>query len=373
LAGIYIHIPFCKQACHYCNFHFSTQLNNKELLLNALRKELLLRKSYLENQSINTIYFGGGTPSLLSEKELGNIVDAVFANFAVSKNAEITLEANPDDLSKEKLHELKNVGINRLSIGVQSFIERDLKEMNRAHSVSEAESSVKRAQDVGFENITIDLMYGLPHLTNEEWTQNVQTAIDLQVPHISSYCLTIEEKTALHHFVSKAQTTMVDDNTTEQQFLQLIEMLTANGFEHYEISNFSKDGFISKHNSAYWLGEHYLGLGPSAHSFNGINRSWNVANNAKYINAINKKEAFFEEEKLSQENKYNEYILTRLRTKWGVNTKDIEQRFPEFYNHFKNETEKLLSKGWIQQHEEIFTLSAKGKLFADKAAMELFI
>jgi oxygen-independent coproporphyrinogen-3 oxidase len=373
LAGIYLHIPFCKQACHYCNFHFSTQTKHINAFVDTLLKEITQRHSYLNDEKITTIYFGGGTPSLLSEQHLGHIFQSLETYFDISADTEITLEANPDDITKEKLQQLQRIGINRLSIGVQSFIERDLKEMNRAHSVNDAESSVKRAQDMGFENITIDLMYGLPHLSNEEWVQNVETAIHLQVPHISSYCLTLEEKTALNHLVNKGKTTMVDDSTTEQQFLQLIELLTANGFEHYEISNFAKEGFISKHNSAYWLGEKYVGFGPSAHSFDGENRGFNIANNSQYISKINQSETYFEIEKLTPENKYNEYILTRLRTKWGVNLDEVAQRFPEVLGHFENETKKLMAKHWIQYHHKIFTLSAQGKLFADKAAMELFV
>lgn len=369
MAGIYLHIPFCKQACHYCNFHFSTQTKHIDAFVDALVKEIQQRHSYLDEEKISTIYFGGGTPSLLSENHLGKLFDSINSNFNVNSGAEITLESNPDDLSKDKLEILNRVGVNRLSIGIQSFIERDLKQMNRAHSVTEADSSVKRAQDMGFENITIDLMYGLPRLSNVEWKENVQKAIDLQVPHISSYCLTLEEKTALNHFVSKGKIEMVGDETTEQQFLSLINMLQNNEFEHYEISNFAKEGFISKHNSAYWLGEKYLGLGPSAHSFDGKNRGSNLSNNPQYISKINNNESCFELEELTPENKFNEYIMTRLRTKWGVSLLELEQIFPQFNIKLTS----IMNKGWVKIDKEICTLTPEGKLMADQAALELFV
>ena len=369
MAGIYLHIPFCKQACHYCNFHFSTQTKQIDAFVDALVKEIQQRHSYINREKINTIYFGGGTPSLLSEYHLGQIFNQLEKYFDIQNDAEITLESNPDDISKEKLIALRNTGINRLSIGVQSFIERDLEQMNRAHSVQESDYSVKLAQDLGFENITIDLMYGLPQLSNAEWKDNVQKSIDLKVPHISSYCLTLEEKTALNHFVSKGKIKMVDDETTEQQFLTLIDMLQNNGLEHYEISNFAKEGFISKHNSAYWLGEEYLGLGPSAHSFDGENRGWNIVNNPQYISKINSSETYFEIEKLSPENKFNEYIMTRLRTKWGINLDEVAQLFPQFEFNY----DSILNNGWIEIDKEICTLTPKGKLMADQAAMELFV
>ena len=369
MAGIYLHIPFCKQACHYCNFHFSTQTKHIDAFVDALAKEIQQRHSYLSDKKINTIYFGGGTPSLLSEKHLSNIFKYLEKHFEISDNVEITLESNPDDISKDKLKSWWKLGVNRLSIGIQSFVERDLLQMNRAHSVQEADYSVKLAQDLGFDNITIDLMYGLPQLTNKEWEENVQKAIDLKVPHISSYCLTLEEKTALNHFVSKGKMQMVKDETTEQQFLTLIKMLENNDFEHYEISNFAKEGFISKHNSAYWLGEQYLGLGPSAHSFDGENRGWNIANNPQYIFKVNNSESYFEIEKLTPENKFNEYILTRLRTKWGINLEEVAQLFPQFNINLSS----ILNKGWIEIENEICTLTPKGKLMADQAAMELFV
>lgn len=369
MAGIYLHIPFCKQACHYCNFHFSTQTKHIDVFVDALIKEIQQRHSYLPDKSLKTIYLGGGTPSLLLEDHLKTIFNELENHFEIQKDVEITLEANPDDISKEKLKYWQQLGVNRLSVGVQSFIERDLEQMNRAHSVQEADYSIKLSQDLGYDNITIDLMYGLPQLTNTEWQDNVQKAIDLKVPHISSYCLTLEEKTALNHFVNKGKIKMIGDETTEQQFLTLIQLLQKNGFEHYEISNFTKKGFISKHNSAYWLGERYLGLGPSAHSFDGENRGWNISNNPQYISKVNNFETYFEIEKLSPENKFNEYILTRLRTKWGIDLKEVEHHFSDF----KLDLSPLLDKKWVKVDKEICTLTSKGKLLADQAAMELFV
>lgn len=344
-----------------------------DAFVEALLQEIQQRHTYISGKTINTIYFGGGTPSLLSEDHLGQIFDQIHRYFDVHNDAEITLEANPDDLSVQKLKEFQHVNINRLSIGVQSFIQRDLSEMNRAHSVSEAESSVKRAQDTGFSNLTIDLMYGLPQLTEIEWQNNVQKAIDLNVLHISSYCLTLEEKTALHHFVQKGKTTMVSDEVTEQQFITMINMLQNASFDHYEISNFAKEGFISKHNSAYWLGEQYLGLGPSAHSFDGEHRGFSISNNTQYISKVNKSEPYFEIEELTPENRFNEYILIRLRTKWGINLKEIKQRFPQFSSHIESELKKQVQLKYVRQQDSTYVLTQEGKLMADNISVALFV
>ncbi|MDX1545081.1 MAG: radical SAM family heme chaperone HemW, partial [Christiangramia sp.] len=287
MSGIYIHIPFCKQACHYCDFHFSTSTKKKSQLVEMLGRELVLRKNELDSEEIETIYFGGGTPSLLNKEELDQIFQTVFENFKVTENAEITLEANPDDLTQEKLKMLSESPINRLSIGVQSFFEEDLQLMNRAHNSDEALSSLKHAKRY-FDNISIDLIYGIPGQTNAQWKENLQTALDLEIPHISSYALTVEPKTALEKFIEKGKIKAVDDEQYREQFEILVSTLTTNGFEHYEFSNFGKPGYHSRNNMAYWMGRTYLGIGPSAHSFDGNSRKWNISNNTLYIKAIEK-------------------------------------------------------------------------------------
>jgi oxygen-independent coproporphyrinogen-3 oxidase len=374
MAGIYIHIPFCKQACHYCDFHFSTSLIYKDEMLAAIHKEILLQKSYLENQKIETIYFGGGTPSLLSADQISLLIAKIHETFEVINHPEITLEANPDDLGVEKLKDLRNTEVNRLSIGVQSFFDEDLKWMNRAHFAKEAESAIKRAQDFGLENITIDLIYGYPLLSDDKWKQNISKAIDFEIPHISSYSMTVEPKTALASFINKGKQKPMDDAQSANQFQILIEELISNGFEHYEISNFAKPNQYSKHNTNYWRGVNYLGVGPSAHSFNLETRQWNVANNAKYLAELLKDKIPFEIEKLSLENKYNEYIMTSLRTQWGVDLIKIEQDFSE--RQKKNLlacAEEYLDKDWLALADEKLILTMNGKLYADKIASELFI
>jgi oxygen-independent coproporphyrinogen-3 oxidase len=374
MAGIYIHIPFCKQACHYCDFHFSTSLIYKDEMLAAIHKEILLQKSYLENQKIETIYFGGGTPSLLSADQISLLIAKIHETFEVINHPEITLEANPDDLGVEKLKDLRNTELNRLSIGVQSFFDEDLKWMNRAHFAKEAESAIKRAQDFGLENITIDLIYGYPLLSDDKWKQNISKAIDFEIPHISSYSMTVEPQTALASFINKGKQKPMDDAQSANQFQILIEELISNGFEHYEISNFAKPNQYSKHNTNYWRGVNYLGVGPSAHSFNVETRQWNVANNAKYLAELLKDKIPFEIEKLSLENKYNEYIMTSLRTQWGVDLIKIEQDFSE--RQKKNLlacAEEYLDKDWLALADEKLILTMNGKLYADKIASELFI
>ena len=327
MAGIYLHIPFCKQACHYCDFHFSTSTQNQDNVVDAIIAEIELRQGYLKDKSIETIYFGGGTPSLLTQEQVKKLLDKIRIVYTVDQNAEITLEANPDDLNHIKLEQLKEAGINRLSIGIQSFIERDLSFMNRSHTKDQATKCVANAQALGFNNITIDLIYGVPNQTNEEWRNNLRQAISLNVQHISSYCLTVEPKTTLAHMVKKKQVLQVTDEVAEKQFKMLIETLAEDGFEQYEISNFAKDDFISLHNSNYWKGVEYIGLGPSAHSYNGTSRQWNVANNNRYMKSLETAQLDFEQEILTEEQKYNEYILTALRTKWGIDENEIIQRF----------------------------------------------
>jgi oxygen-independent coproporphyrinogen-3 oxidase len=374
MAGIYLHIPFCKKACHYCDFHFSTSPQYKEPMLKALRHELFLRKNYLGNQAIETIYFGGGTPSLLSANELQVLLGEIVDQFDVSSNAEITIEANPDDLNPQRVKELRQTLINRFSIGIQSFFEEDLRWMNRAHSAIEAQSSIKRVQDAGFENITADLIYGYPLLSNPKWEHNIQELIQLHIPHISSYAMTVEPATALSTFIKKGEQKAMDEGQSAAQFLILMEQLKEAGFEHYEISNFAKPGSYSKHNSNYWEGVSYLGIGPSAHSFNGESRQWNISNNAKYIDQIQNGKIPSEIEVLTKENRINEYIMTSLRTSKGMDLNKIKDQFGSDYaNEIKNNLEPLTEKNWILMNEELITLTTDGKLFADHIASELFI
>ncbi|HTN19413.1 MAG TPA: radical SAM family heme chaperone HemW [Pelobium sp.] len=374
MAGIYIHIPFCRKACHYCDFHFSTSLKYKDEMLESIHKEIKLQKSYLGNQQIETIYFGGGTPSLLSADEISKLIENIQANYEVVANPEITLEANPDDLGLSKLNDLKNTVINRLSIGVQSFFDEDLRWMNRAHVAKEAESAIKRAQDFGLENITIDLIYGYPLLSDEKWQSNIQNAVNFEIPHISSYSMTVEPKTALASFINKGQQKSMDDAQSARQFQYLIEELTTNGFEHYEISNFAKPGQYSKHNTNYWRGVHYLGVGPSAHSFNGESRQWNLANNAKYLAALERNEIPFDLETLTLENRYNEYLMTGLRTQWGVDLNKIERDYgAEQKSNLLAVADEYLDKNWLTLTANKLVLTQTGKLYADLIASELFI
>ena len=370
MAGIYLHIPFCKQACHYCNFHFSTSLRQKDEMVLAILKELELQRNYLQDESIKTIYFGGGTPSLLSERDLDFILKKINEIHEVTAEAEITLEANPDDLTLEKIKQLAESPVNRLSIGIQSFSEVDLKFMNRAHNSKEAIECIENAKKLGFENLTIDLIYGTPTMSDEQWEVNMQTAFDFGIPHLSCYCLTVEPNTALDHFVKNKKAQPVDDERAARQFERLIGRCSEEEYDHYEISNFGKKGWYSKHNSAYWLGEKYLGIGPAAHSFEGQSRQWNIAHNAKYITALKEGKLLSEKEELTSESRYNEYVMTSLRTIWGTDFNKIE---PTFQTHFLKEIEPYLQSDHVIKSEQKFLLTKKGKLLADKIAMELFI
>ncbi|MGB0886875.1 MAG: radical SAM family heme chaperone HemW [Vicingaceae bacterium] len=383
MAGIYIHIPFCKQSCSYCDFHFSTSFKYKSDLVNALVKELDQRKNDLSG-TINTIYFGGGTPSLLSGDELKLIVEAVYKNYAVANNIELTLECNPDDLSQQKLKELAGSGVNRLSIGIQSFNDDELKFFNRAHNSSEAESSIKRSQDVGFENITMDLIYGSPLLTDSVWLDNLKKVNDFGVPHLSAYGLTVEPKTKLEHQIKTGQFPVLDDDKMIAQFKTLIEKTAEFGLTQYEVSNFGKEGFYSQHNSNYWKGEEYLGIGPSAHSYlkssppgrglrGGSKRIWNVANNMKYIKALTNNQKFFEEEQIDEKTAFNEYVLTRLRTIWGVDVAYISTNFnSELNKHFNKEIAPYLNSAYLKTDKNKITLTQEGIFIADKITSDLF-
>jgi len=374
MAGIYIHVPFCRQACHYCDFHFSTSLKNKAAFLTALNKEIKFQKEYLGNETISTIYFGGGTPSLLSKNEIVGIFDELNNYFTIDRDAEITLEANPDDLTKSKLKELKQTPVNRLSIGIQSFFDEDLKWMNRAHSSHEAITSVQSSQEIGFTNINVDLIYGLPTLSDERWIKNLQTVFELPVQHVSAYCLTVEPGTALAYSIKSGKTKNVNEDQSSDHFGILLYEMNKNGFIQYEISNFGKENFYSKHNSNYWLKKRYLGLGPSAHSYNGNSRRWNVANNNKYIQSIEKKQVYFEEETLSPQNNYNEYVMTSLRTIWGIDLNYIKNNFSDSFSlFFIREAKKHIDNNHLLQADNKFFLTAAGKLFADKIASDLFV
>lgn len=372
MAGIYLHIPFCKQACTYCDFYFSTSLSTKDAVIGGIVKEIKLRKDYLTEKNIDSVYFGGGTPSLLSEGDLELIFQALREQFSLKQNTEITLEANPDDISPEKLKLWHKLGINRLSIGLQSFNNQELKWMNRAHTAEESVSSVKLAQDAGFDNITIDLIYGSKFQTLQSWEETLRKAIDLKTQHISSYNLTIENKTVLGVNYKRGKEPAVNDELSGNQFLTMVEELTKAGFIHYEISNFGKEGFFAHHNSNYWLQKHYLGVGPAAHSFNGISRQWNINNNPQYIKALKEGGVYFEREELSLEERYNEYILTRLRTIWGCDLEEIKNLFgTKTEEYFKQQVEKKIT--YLEEKDGIYTLKSSAKLLADGIASQLFI
>jgi len=372
MAGIYLHIPFCKQACHYCNFHFSTSLQRKSEMVSAIQQELELQKDYLKGEIIETIYFGGGTPSLLSQGDLEAIFASINQYYTVNKSVEITLEANPDDLTTEKLEILAASPVNRLSIGVQSFFEEDLNFMNRAHNATEAIECIQNAKNKGFFNLTVDLIYGSPTTSMERWQTNLQTIFDLKISHISCYCLTVEPKTALDHFVKTGKAEPVDEEQAAQQFEMLVEEMEKNGYDHYEISNFALPGCYSKHNSSYWLGKKYLGVGPSAHSFDGVSRQWNVANNAKYMTALAKNELPFEKEILTPTQQYDEYILTSLRTIWGCELNRISDFGEKFEKYFLKNVHPYLKNETVFEKEGYYFLTKNGKLLADKISMELF-
>ena len=372
MAGIYLHIPFCKQACNYCDFHFSTSLKYKDRLVDAMLHELRTQVAYIEGQTVETIYIGGGTPSLLSEKELDLIFNAIYSNYTITSKPEITLEANPDDLNLSKIKELGHSPINRLSIGVQSFFDRDLQFMNRAHSSYEAERAICSAQDVGIENISIDLIYGIPGLTHHDWKENLRKAFALDVPHLSSYALTVEKKTALEHAIRNGKVQALDDVQAAEQFEILLAETKANDYEQYELSNFCKDKKYSKHNSSYWTSENYLGIGPSAHSFNGYSRRWNVSSNGQYMKTISSGVDSFEEEVIGDNEQYNEYIMTGLRTIWGCDLKKVQAIGEKYFNHLLKESESYIEEGKLVIDSDIIRATDKGKFLLDKISSDLF-
>lgn len=375
MAGIYIHIPYCKKACHYCNFHFSTNSKNRQDFVSALLKEIVLQKNYLQGEPIQSIYFGGGTPSLLLAKEMEQIITSLYQNFIVETGSEFTLEANPDDINLEKLLQWKTLGINRFSLGTQSFFEEDLKWMNRAHSAQEAIQSIDLIQQAGFQNINIDLIYGYPLLSDEKWQKNLETFLQLNIPHLSSYCLTVEPKTALQKMLAAKKTDPINEEQTSNHFQQLMQFAATHGYEHYEISNFAKNQQYAKHNTAYWQGKKYLGLGPSAHSYNLYSRQWNVANNATYIKSLLQKSLLpFEVEILSEANQFNEYLMTSLRTKWGINKQHIRQQFAMVdYTNFEKNLKPHLENQTLIQEGDTITLSRQGKMIADAIISDLML
>jgi putative oxygen-independent coproporphyrinogen III oxidase len=373
MAGIYIHIPFCKQACHYCNFHFSTSLQTKDQFMQALLKEIGLQAGYLSGGLVETIYFGGGTPSLLNEAEIDSILGEINKFHRVDPGTEITFEANPDDIDPEKLKGWKSAGINRLSMGVQSFYEEDLRWMNRAHSAGQALNSIRAVQDAGFHNLTIDLIYGSPGLTDEKWQRNVEQATALSIPHLSCYALTVEPQTALASMISKKKSLPVQSDDQARQFLLLMDWMQASGYQHYEISNFAKPGMHSRHNSAYWSGAQYLGLGPSAHSYNGSTRQWNVANNYKYIQALQEGKLPFESEVLSVNDRHNEFLMISLRKSGGISKSDFKARFGDKDAEIlAKSVRKHVAGGTISEDDLGYRLTKQGKLFADGIAADLF-
>ncbi|OUS14277.1 coproporphyrinogen III oxidase [Nonlabens dokdonensis] len=373
MSGIYIHIPFCKQACHYCDFHFSTNLKYKAQIIDALCDELRFRESEYKNTSVQTIYFGGGTPSVLDIHEVEKILEVVDDHYQVNERAEITLEANPDDLTLEKIMELSKTRINRLSIGVQSFFEEDLKLMNRAHSAEEAQACIEEAVKY-FPNISIDMIYGIPGMSNDRWRENLYKAISLKIPHISSYALTVEENTALKSFIEKGIVPQVEDEVAQEHFNILLDVMQLHSFENYEFSNFGKQGFFSENNTAYWTGKSYIGIGPSAHSFDGKRRGWNISNNVKYMKAIQAGKLPMEIEELTLVDQYNEYIMTGLRTIYGVSLEKIERDYGvNFKDYLLKQAQEYLKDHLLYLDGDTLLVTRKGKFLSDGIASELFM
>ena len=374
MSGIYVHIPFCHQACTYCDFHFSTSLQSVDKMIASLEKEIILRKNYLHNEDVETIYFGGGTPSLIETSFINRLMKVIRKEYNVSTDAEVTVEANPDDLTIEKCEQLYSAGVNRLSIGIQSFSDADLKFMNRAHNSKQALTSVKNARLAGFKNISIDLIYGIKQSEPGQWENNLNMALNLGVEHLSCYALTIEPRTALADMIRKKKVAPPDDEKTISEFEKLMHKAAVGGFEHYEISNFARDKKYSKHNTSYWQRKKYLGIGPSAHSYNGMSRQWNVSNNQVYIRSLNENIIPFEIEELSESNKFNEYVLTSLRTIWGIDILFVESEFGQLRKgELLKQIQKFINEGMIISSGNNFILTKEGKFFADRIASEMFV
>jgi oxygen-independent coproporphyrinogen-3 oxidase len=373
MSTLYLHIPFCKQACHYCDFHFSTVKKTYQPVMAAMLRELDLRADYLPSKQLSSVYFGGGTPSLLENDDLLRLMEQTNTLFTLAADAEITLEANPDDLTKTALKNFRQAGINRLSIGTQSFFDADLVVMNRAHNASEAESSIKRAQDAGFENLTIDLIYGMPDADFARWRANVQKAIELHIPHLSAYALTVEPKTALAKKVALGEISIASEIAVEQQYLYLCEALKQEGFAHYELSNFGKPNFESRHNTSYWDGTPYLGIGPSAHSFDGKTRQFNVANNSLYAAKVGSQTPWFDEEEIGENDQFNEYVMTGLRTAKGISLTEIDTRFGEFRTErLLRDAANYLECGRLKQTDDRLYIPERDWLISDRIISDLF-
>jgi oxygen-independent coproporphyrinogen-3 oxidase len=374
MAGIYIHIPFCRDACHYCDFHFAISYSKADEMVDAICREISLRKSYLDQQELNTIYFGGGTPSSLPVSKISQIIETVYANHPVSDQPEITLEANPDDLDPDYINNIQKAGVNRLSIGVQSFINEDLQWMNRTHNSSQAETCIGLCQKAGFSNLNVDLIYGLPGQTAEKWVSNINKIIELNVPHISAYHLTYEPGTVINYKKEKRKLEELNEDDSIEQFQVLISHLNRAGFIHYEISNFAREGFFSKHNLGYWNQEPYIGIGPSSHSYNGISRQWNHPRNRSYISSMHENRDFFEIEILTSDIKFHEYIMTSLRTKWGTDLDYIKRIFGDKHlNHILEKSYQYVISGDMIREEEKIILTDKGKLISDFIMQDMFL
>ncbi len=373
MAGIYIHIPFCRQKCHYCNFFSVASRKELPAVVHAIAREVALQQSYLEGKTIETIYFGGGTPSMLDPEYLNHLLDAIRMHHTIDAHAEITLEANPDDISYQSLEGWKKSGINRLSIGIQSFRDEDLIYLNRVHNAEKAKQCLILARNSGFTNLTLDLIFGIPTLSDEGWAYNMKSAFESGIPHISAYALTVEPKTALDVMIRKGKAAPVDEHRTAHHFEMLMKAMEDKGFLHYEISNYCRPGHIARHNTAYWQGAAYLGLGPSAHSYNGQSRQWNVSGIREYLDSISNKTFPEDHEVLSTGQKYNEYVMTSLRTMWGCKTGEIILKFGQDYSdYFTGIAESWIEKGCMERNNDTYTLSAKGKLLADGIASDLF-
>ena len=374
MAGIYIHTPFCKSKCAYCNFFSLASQSKINDYVEALKKEIVLRKNYLGDETVKTIYFGGGTPSLLSVKNIEEILDLLNKNYEIISSPEITLEINPDTIDREKMESLKQIGINRMSVGIQSFNDEDLKYLGRRHDSRHAMQVLEDLKHTDFEKITLDLIYGMPTLTEEKWNKNLDIFFSTGITHLSAYALTVEPKTILGQRIEKGELQSVSEEETIRHYNILVERTKENGFEHYEISNFAKEGFRSQHNSIYWRDEKYLGLGPSAHSYDGNSRQWNISNLTKYIQLIGNSEDYFEKEILSRDDKFNEYIMTSLRTSWGCDIEKIERDYGKSYaHHFLKTIKKYLDNGEMLKENNTYFLSEEGKLFADGIAADLFL
>ena len=374
MAGVYIHIPFCKKKCDYCNFFSVTTLKNSDALNDAICLEIAARNSYLAGETVNTIYFGGGTPSLLTIWQVENILKSVYDNFKIAGNAEITFEINPDDITASFMNQLIGLGVNRISIGVQSFFDIDLNYLGRSHTAGQAMTSLNLAKDSGMGNVSADLIFGIPTLTSESWVKNIEILQNINIQHISAYALTVEERTVLEYKLRKLKMPPPAEENYISQYKVLKDLTSQNGYMHYEISNFAKEGFLSRHNSAYWKGEAYIGIGPSAHSYNGISRQWNISRVDAYITTAKKGEFSFEKEELTLTQKYNEYVLTGLRTMWGCNVSIIEEKFGQNYASFFTESlKKHIENASIIRKDNTYILSNEGELLADAITADLFI